>query len=500
MSEAPQPATTAHRPSSARVLPALVLAMLAFSVVQTAVVPILPSLARELDVSGSSITWLMTANLLSAAVLTPMLGRFGDLRGRKPMLLVALGGLVAGSAIAVGTHSFTWLVIARVLQGAGGGVLPLAISIVRDELPKAKVTGGVAAISASMGVGSGLGLVVTGLLLEHWSYKSIFWMGLGFGLLAVLLVALRVPTDPVVDKAGGADPLGAVTLAGWLSALLVAVSQGNTWGWTSNRTLGLFAVAAVIALVWVAVEARVAHPLVDMKMMARPAVAFTNLSGLLMGFGMYGSFMVISNFAQTPEKLAHYGFTATVLHAGVMLLPSALGSMAAAPIGALLIARRGPRLPLVLGGVLGGASMVYLALRHGSEIDFYLASAVFGLGVGLAYAAMPAYINGAVPAEQSGIANGMNAVLRTVGGAIGTAVMAAILTGDTMKLPIPVSLPTLTAYEHAYWTAAVMCLIAGLVPFGIRRIKADAAESTTPGALDGAGTAAAVGEPATTGA
>ncbi|MEV7180915.1 MFS transporter [Kitasatospora sp. NPDC093679] len=480
MSEAPQPAATDEKPSSARVLPALVLAMLAFSVVQTAVVPILPSLAKELDVSGSSITWLMTANLLSAAVLTPLLGRFGDLRGRKPMLLVSLAGLVAGSALAVGTHSFTWLVVARVLQGAGGGVLPLAISIVRDELPKAKVTGGVAAISASMGVGSGLGLVATGLLLEHWSYKSIFWMGLAFGIIAVALVAIRVPKDPVVDKEGGADPLGALTLAGWLSALLIAVSQGNHWGWTSNRTLGLFAVAAVVALVWILIEVKVSHPLVDMKMMSRPAVAFTNISGLLMGFGMYGSFMVISNFAQTPEKLAHYGFTATVLHAGIMLLPSALGSMVAAPLGALMIARRGPRLPLVAGGLLGAVAMAYLAVRHSHEIDIYLASAVFGLGVGLAYAAMPAYINGAVPAEQSGIANGMNAVLRTVGGAVGTAVMAAILTGDTMKLPIPIALPTLTAYEHAYWTAAVMCVVAGLVPFAIRRIKAADLPAATP--------------------
>ncbi|MER7705505.1 MFS transporter [Kitasatospora sp. NPDC097605] len=471
MSEAPQPTTAAEKQSSARVLPALILAMLSFSVVQTAVVPILPSLAKELSVSGSSITWLMTANLLSAAVLTPLLGRFGDLRGRKPMLLISLAGLVAGSALAVSTHSFTWLVVARVLQGAGGGVLPLAISIVRDELPKQKVTGGVAAISASMGVGSGLGLVATGLLLEHWSYKSIFWMGLVFGLIAVALVALRVPTDPVTDKDGGADPLGALTLAGWLSALLVAVSQGNNWGWTSTKTLGLFAVAAVVALIWGVIEVKVAHPLVDMKMMSRPAVAFTNLAGLLIGFGMYGSFMVISNFAQTPEKLAHYGFTATVLHAGVMLLPSALGSMVAAPLGALLIARRGPRLPLVLGGVLGAVAMAYLALRHSHEGDIYLSSAIFGLGIGLAFSAMPAYINGAVPVEQSGIANGMNAVLRTVGGAIGTAVMAAILTGDTMKLPIPVSLPTLDAYQHAFWTAAVVCVVAGAVPFLIRTVK-----------------------------
>ncbi|MDH6121101.1 MFS transporter [Kitasatospora sp. GAS204B] len=470
MSEAAKPTAPAVKPSSARVLPALVLAMLAYSVVQTAVVPILPSLALEFKVSTSDVTWLMTANLLSAAVLTPLLGRFGDLRGRKPVLLISLAGLVLGSGLAVSTHSFTLLIIARVLQGAGGGVLPLAISIVRDELPREKVTGGVAAISASMGVGSGLGLVATGLLLEHWDYKSIFWMGLVFGLIAVALVVLRVPNDPVVDRNGGADPLGAITLAGWLSALLIAVSRGNDWGWTSNKTLGLFAVAAVVALIWGVIEVKVKHPLVDMKMMARPAVAFTNISGLLIGFGMYGSFLVISNFTQTPEKLAHYGFTASVLHAGVLLLPSAAGSMVAAPLGAMLIARRGPRLPLVLGGLFGGVAMVYLALRHSAEGDIYFAAALFGLGVGMAYAAMPAFINGAVPAEQSGIANGMNAVLRTVGGAIGTAVLGATLTGSTMKFPfpLPVQIPTLDAYKHAYWITAVICLVAAVVPFAIR--------------------------------
>ncbi|GAA1989971.1 MFS transporter [Kitasatospora viridis] len=498
MSEAAQPAATAVKPSSARVLPALVLAMLAYSVIQTAVVPILPSLAKELKVSGSDITWLMTANLLSAAVLTPLLGRFGDLRGRKPMLLISLGGLVLGSGLAVATHSFTLLVVARVLQGAGGGVLPLAISIVRDELPKEKVTGGVAAISASMGVGSGLGLVATGLLLEHWDYKSIFWMGLIAALLAMALVIFRVPKDPVVDRAGGADPLGAITLAGWLSALLVAVSRGNEWGWTSTKTLGLFAIAAVVALIWGVIEVKVAHPLVDMKMMARPAVAFTNLAGLMIGFGMYGSFLVISNFTQTPQQLAHYGFTASVLHAGVLLLPSALGSMVAAPVGAKLIGLRGPRLPLVLGGVFGAVSMAYLALRHSAEGDIYFAAGLFGLGVGLAYAAMPAYINGAVPAEQSGIANGMNAVLRTVGGAIGTAVMGSILTSDTIKFPpqiaamIPVQIPTLDAYKHAYWVAAVMCLVAAVVPFAIRSAR----RPSTPVA----GSPTQASEPARTGA
>ncbi|MFJ9605802.1 MFS transporter [Kitasatospora sp. NPDC101176] len=467
----PAPSGTGGR----RVMPALVLAMLAYTIVQTAVVPVLPLLAQEFHRPSSTVTWLMTANLLSAAVFTPLLGRIGDLRGRRPVLLVSLGGLVAGSLLAVTTHSFALLIVARVLQGLAGGVLPLAIAVVRDELPADRVTGGMALISATLGVGSGLGLVAAGVLTEHWSYQSIFWFGLAIGLLAMALVLLLVPAKPAGDVTGGADPLGVLTLAGWLVALLVAVSQGNSWGWTSTRTLALFALAAVLLLAWVLVENRAQHPLVDMRMMAKPAVAFTNLSGALIGFGMYGTFMVVSNFVQTPERITHYGFGATILHAGILVLPAAAGSLAGAPVGSWLITRYGPRPPLVAGGLLAAAGLYYLAFEHGHESDVYLACAIFGTGLGLAFSAMPAYINSAVEPDQSGIANGMNAVLRTVGGAIGTSVLGAVLTGDTIPgLPAPLELPTLDAYRHAWLIGATVCLLAAAVPFAIRRGAPDA--------------------------
>ena len=247
---------------SGGVLPALVLAVLAFSLVQTSVVPILPTLQHQLRVTGSAITWLMTANLLSAAVLTPLLARVGDLRGRKPVLLIAIAGVLAGGVLGGLTSSFPLLVVARVIAGTGGAILPLAVAVVRDELPREKVTGAVALISASLGVGSGLGLVATGAIVEHFDYKAVFWMGAALSAVAVLLVAALVPHDPVHAE-GKADPLGAVLLAGWLSSFLIAVSQGNAWGWTSARTLGLFVAAAVLLAVWVAVERRMSSPLVD---------------------------------------------------------------------------------------------------------------------------------------------------------------------------------------------------------------------------------------------
>jgi MFS family permease len=452
-------------PGRGQILPALVLSMLAFSMVQTAVVPILPSLAMGVHVSSGTVAWLMTANLLAAAVLTPLLGRFGDLYGRKTMLLVSLGGLALGSVLAVSTESFAWLVVARVLQGAGGGVFPLAISVVRNQLPPHRIPGGIGAVSAAMGIGSALGLVVTGLLMEQWSYKSVFWAGLLISLVAIAWSVVGIPKDVVTDHTVKVDPLGALTLTGWLCALLLAVSQGNNWGWGSGRIVGLFVAAVVIAAVWAVIELKVQHPLVSIRMLVSPVVAITNVAGAVVGFGMYGCFMVISNFAQTPEKIAHYGFSADVLHAGVMLLPSAIGSMTAAPVGAKLIAARGPRIPLSLGGLLAAVAMGFLAVVNGHPVDLYLAAAVFGFGVGLAYTAMPAAINSAVPIEQSGIANGMNAVFRTVGGAVGTAVLGSTLASDTIEGS---PLPTLGAYQEAFWITAIGCFVAAVASLAIR--------------------------------
>ncbi|MFL6112453.1 MAG: MFS transporter [Catenulispora sp.] len=462
------------------VLPALVLSVLAFSLVQTSVVPILPTLQKDLDVAGGGITWLMTANLLSAAVLTPLLARMGDLRGRKPMLVVAIAGVLVGGVLGGIGGSFPLLLVARVVAGTGGAILPLAVAVVSDELPREKVTGGVALISASLGIGSGLGLVATGAVMEHFSYQSVFWMGAILAAVAFALVLWLVPHDPVTAE-GKADPFGALLLAGWLSAFLIAVSQGNDWGWGSTRTLGLFAVAAGALVAWVAVERRVASPLVDISMLAKPAIAVTNTAGVLVGFAMYGSFLLMSDFTQTPKAVG-YGFGASVLASGWMLFPSAVGSFAAAPVGAALIKRGGPRLPLVLGGAFAATGLGLLGFAHSAPWHVVLASGVMGVGVGLAYAAMPAYINASVPVQQSGIANGMNAVLRTVGGAVGSAVMGAVLTGSMTQVAPGVKLPTVDAYTHGFLIAAVLGVLAAVVPFLVQAPKMTA--MTTPEVIE----------------
>ena len=428
--------------------------------------------------SGAAAKSRSAHTLLAAAVLTPLLGRMGDLYGRKWVLVLSVLGLVLGSGLAFSVHSWPVLVVARVLQGFGGGILPLAIAVIRDELPREKVTGAVSLVSASLGVGSGLSLVLTGWMMQHWSYQSVFLMGLLLGLVALAAVLFAIKHDPVEDRAGGMDPLGAVLLAAWLSALLLALSQGSAWGWGSTSVIALFVGAAVVLALWIAVELRTVHPLIDVRVLARPAVAVPNVSGFCIGFLMYASFTLLSDFTQTPSAVG-YGFGASILHSGVLLLPSAVGSFLGAPAGARLIGRFGPKAPMAVGGLLAGLAMLYLGLRHGAEGDVYAASGVMGLGIGLAYSAMPAYINGAVPPEQAGIANSVNAVLRTVGGAVGTAVAGVILTsrtiGSALLAHTPLAgqvLPTGDAYRTAFLVCAVLGLAAAVVALLVRTRRA----------------------------
>jgi MFS family permease len=398
----------------------------------------------------------------------------GDLYGRKWVLVLSVGGLVLGSALAFSVHSWAVLLVARVLQGFGGGILPLAIAVIRDELPREKVTGAVSLVSASLGVGSGLAMVATGWVMQHWSYQTVFLMGLILGAVALAAVLTAIRHDPVEDRDGGMDPLGTTLLAAWLSALLLALSQGEAWGWGSASVVGLFAGAVVVGVLWVLVELRAEHPLVDVRVLAKPAVAVPNVSGFCVGFVMYASFTMLADFTQTPGFVG-YGFGASILHSGVLLLPSAVGSFLGAPVGARLIGRFGPRTPMALGGLLAGAALLFLGLRHGSQGDVYAASGIMGLGIGLAYAAMPAYINGAVPSEQAGIANSVNAVLRTVGGAVGTAVAGAILSSKTISAALlahtplaGMSLPAGDAYRTAFYVCGVLGLAAAVVPFLVR--------------------------------
>jgi EmrB/QacA subfamily drug resistance transporter len=445
-----------------RTLVPLAGAALAYSLAQTMVIPALPELQAEFHANPADATWLLTAFLLTSSVATPLLGRLGDMHGKERWLLISLAIFGAGSLIAALGGSLAVLVTGRAVQGAGGAIFPLAIGIIRDEFPRERVAPAIGTVSAMFGIGGGTGLVLAGLFVDHGSISWIFWLSVVTTAIAALATWLWVPESPVRVRAR-IDWVGGVLLSLVLIALLLPISEGNTWGWTSGRVLGLFAAAAILAVVWARWELHVDDPLVNLALMRQRPVWTTNVAGFAIGFAMFGSFVLIPQFVQTPSS-AGYGFGASVTESGLFLLPSALLMLFAGPFSGRLGARYGSRVPLALGALSSGLSYAWLAAFHGARIDIYLASVLLGLGVGMALAAMANLVVEAVPPDVTGVASAINAIMRTIGGAVGAQVAAAIVSGSLAE---GAQFPAESGFTGAFTMSAVGSLVALLVCFAI---------------------------------
>jgi EmrB/QacA subfamily drug resistance transporter len=456
--------------------PSLTLAILSlgassYALLQSAVIPALPDLERALHTNETGIAWVLTAYLLSASVATPVLGRLGDMFGKERLLLWTYVLLAAGTLMAAVVNSLGLLIAARVIQGAGGGIFPLAFGIIRDEFPREKVAGAIGLLSAILGIGGGAGIVLGGLIVEHLSWHWLFWLPLVALVGAAVLTARFVPESPV-RVPGKINWLSGLLMAVGLSAVLLAVSEATVWGWGSEKTIGLLVAGLAVCGAWVLAEVRAEEPLVDMTMMRLRGVWTTNLSGFLLGGGMYASFVLIPQYVEEPHSTG-YGFGASVLAGGIYLLPSTAAMLVTGSLAGRLASRFGSKAALVAGAAVCAASYVVLTVAHSRPWHIYVAAGLLGAGIGLAFAAMGNLVVVAVRAEQTGIATGMNTVMRTIGGAVGSQIAATLIAGHLGGGGLPA--------EHGYVLAfllslafLVVCVFASLlVPGRPRRFTAD---------------------------
>ncbi|WNI14486.1 MFS transporter [Actinacidiphila sp. ITFR-21] len=426
----------------------------AYALLQSLVTPVLPTIQEDLHTNQNTVTWVLTAYLLSASIFTPIMGRIGDILGKERVFVATLGALAAGSLLAALATNVQVMIIARVIQGIGGGVLPLAFGIIRDEFPRERLNGAVGAIASLTAVGAGLGIVLAGPIVNALDYHWLFWLPMILTIAAAIAAAYFIPRSPVRTP-GRISWLPAVLLSTWLIALLVGLSQAPVWGWGSNKVIGLFVAAVVLAVGWVEVERRAAMPLIDMKMMRLPAVWTNNLVALLFGVGMYAVFAFLPEFVQTPKSTG-YGFGASITQSGLILLPMSV-TMFLVGLGASgFAARVGGKAVVLLGTLIGTGSMALLAFAHTQTWELYVATAVMGVGFGLAFAAMSSLIVSAVPPEQTGVASGMNANIRTIGGSIGAALMASVVTAS----PAADGLPKESGYTNGFAMLGGALLIA----------------------------------------
>ena len=450
--------TLSHAPADeARTHPNLVLAVLclagmAYSVLSSAVVPALPTIQHALGASETGVAWLLTGYLLSASVATSILGRLGDMYGKEKLLLVTLVILAGGVLVDALSNSLGLLILGRVIQGAGGGIFPLAMGIVRDEFPRERVPGGIGLLSAVLGIGGGIGIVLAGVIVENLDYHWLFWIPLIVIALSALMIWRVVPESPVCQP-GAINWLSGVLMCVGITLALLAISETTTWGWGSPKALGLLAAGLLICGIWVFAELRAAEPLVDMKMMALRGVWTTNLAAFLLGAGMYSSFIVIPQFAQLPTSTG-FGFGVSVVTSGLYLLPSTIGMFVFGMLAGRISARFGPRASLIAGTAITAVAFLVLVLAHGAPIDFLISALLMGTGIGLAFAAMGNLIIAAVPPEQSGVATGMNTVTRTLGGALGGQLSATFIAGHVLH-----RMPTVTGFSETFLMATIFLAV-----------------------------------------
>ena len=465
-----------------RTPPQLIFAVLAagagfFAMMQSLISPVLSTIQHDLHTSQSTVTWVLTAYLLSASIFTPILGRIGDMVGKERMLVVTLIGLAVGCLLAAIAPNIGVLIIARLIQGIGGAVFPLSFGIIRDEFPAARMSSAIGAMSAVIAVGGGLGVVLAGPIVAALGYRWLFWIPLMIVVLTALAAHLLVPESPVRTP-GRVNWFAAILMSGWLVALLLAVSEAPQWGWTSTRVIGLLVVAVAVFAAWVGTEVRSANPLIDMRMMRLPAVWTTNLVALLFGGAMYALYGFLPQFTQTPTA-AGYGFGASVTEAGLLMLPMLVTMFVAGLLSGRLERVFSLKAQLTTGSVFSVLACAALVVAHDERWQIAVAAAVFGLGIGLAYSAMTNLIVKNVPARQTGAAAGMNANIRTIGGAIGAAVMSSIVTGNLQ----PNGLPHESGYSHGFALLAglsVAAVAAALLVPTVRRSSRSAPNDVAP--------------------
>ncbi|NKX54117.1 MFS transporter [Arthrobacter mobilis] len=456
------------------VITVLCLAGTVVALLQTMVVPLLPDFQQLLGVSAEDVSWLVTATLLTSAVATPIVGRLADMFGKRLMMVVCILLMVAGSVVAALGGSFAAVVAGRALQGFSSALIPVGISIMRDELPREKVGSAIAVMSATLGIGGALGLPLGGWLFEKAGWEVIFWLSAATGVL-LLAGVLAVVAESEVKAGGRFDYLGAFLLSVALTALLLAISKGGSWGWGSEPVLLLFVLTLVVLAVWFPYSLKVSQPLVDLRTSGRRPVLLTNAASVLVGFALFANMLLSAQQLQLPAGTG-YGFGLSPIAAGVAMIPSGLAMVLFSPVSGAMINRFGGKATLLAGSAVMAAGYVARVFFSDSMAAVILGATVVSVGSAVAYAAMPSLIMANVPITETASANGLNALLRAIGTSTSSAVVAVVLSSVTAA-HAGVQLPSLEAFQDVFWIAALASLAACALVWFIPRPEPVPAEA-----------------------
>lgn len=435
------------------------------SVMQSILIPLLTDLPGILGVSVSDASWLVTATLLAGAIATPSLTRLADMYGKKRMMLVSLGMLLLGSLLAVVSTNLWTLVVGRAFQGTASAVIAIGISVMRDALPAERLSSSVALLSATLGIGSAFGLPMAGVMFAAFGWQSVFWMSAV--LAAVLIVAVSIVIEESEVRTGGSfDVLGALLLSAALFCLLLAITKGTTWGWSSSSTLTAFGLSAAIFVLWVPWERRVQDPLVDIRTTLNRPVLMTHLTALMIGGSVYINSLATLQLLQLPTSTG-YAFGLTATHAGLLMVPAALMSLIIAPQSARITRKFGARITLCVGALVMATGYFLRIPLGGTMVVIILAAIIVSIGMAISFGAMPTLLMASVPITQTAAANGINTLARASGAALSSAAVAALLAGSTITVGAR-TYPAEQAFVDAFILGGLIALVAAGLALTIR--------------------------------
>jgi EmrB/QacA subfamily drug resistance transporter len=414
----------------------------------------LPTIQRDLGASLTQLQWIVDAYTVVLATLLILSGSIADRIGRKRVFAIGLGLFSVGSLLCSAAPSPGWLIAFRALQGVGGSMLnPVAMSIIRnvftDPRERAQAIG---VWGAVVGISMALGPVVGGVLVDAAGWRSIFWINVPIGLLAIVLVARAVPESRAA-RPRRLDPLGQVLAMVFLATLTYSIIEGGAAGWSSVQVQASAIVAAAAVIGFVARERRAPEPLIDLRFFR--SVPFTGATlTAVAAFIALGGFLLVTNlYLQGDRGLSP-------VHSGLYTLPMAALAFVAALLSGRIVGRHGARLPLVAGGLgLAGGSLILTQLTPTTATaDLLLAYSVFGFGFGMVN---PPITNAAVsgmPADQAGVAAAVASTSRLVGISLGVAIIGSIVVSSRAA-----GGGSIAAASHPGWWICVACGLAVVV-------------------------------------
>lgn len=447
---------TSHRRATAEIV-VIAGATVTASLYQSVLIPLLGVLPQELGHSVSAVGWLLTITLLVAAVATPVMGRLGDMFGKRRMLLVSVALGIIGSALCGSTSSLAVLIVGRAFQGASMAALPLAISLAASLLPPQRRATGIAIISASLGFGGAIGMPLSGVVADNLDFHWLFWITFVAGIISFVAIRVVVPESPL-RTGGHLDILGAVLLSSALVAFLLPLAESGTWGWGSPLTLGLFALSAVLFYLFGLRQLRTTEPLVDLVAARRKPLLMAHTASALVGVATFASYLGTTVFVEMPKETG-YGFGASVTIGGLCMLPGGLVMIPSAAVAGRLINRRGAPFVLALGAAVMMLGWVQRIIVSSTYAWVILGTILVGIGIAMCSASLPSIVNAHTPVQAMASANSLNTLVRSMGASIASAIGGAVMAAMVLKLG-GAELPSAAAFTTLFSICAGASLIA----------------------------------------